>query len=143
MKRLRRYGALLAIVTLLCGFSAAALPGTRVFAADVLDPSIKTQNGSQDAIDCSGAAKNSAVCAEHTTTENPAPILIGKVIDIVTYVAGAAAVIVIIVSGLRYMTADGDSNKISSAKGTLVNTLVGLTIIVLSASLIKFVIRDL
>jgi hypothetical protein len=66
-----------------------------------------------------------------------------KVSLIVAIVAGIAAVIVIIVSGIRYMTSGGDTQKVSSAKSTLIGAIAGLIIIVLAQTIITFVVKRL
>src|SRR3977135_2062010 len=67
---------------------------------------------------CSGDASKSAVCQNHTS-ENP---LVGpnglllKIAQFVAVLAGIAAVIVIILSGLQYVTSGGDPAKTQAAK---------------------------
>lgn len=69
--------------------------------------------------------------------------VLAHVTTIVAFVAGAAAVIIIIVSGIRYITAGGDSNAVSSAKNMLIGAIVGLVVIVLAKALITFLINQL
>lgn len=96
-------------------------------------------------VDCGSDAANSAVCGSKT---NQNPIsgsggLLLNITNIVAYVAGAAAVIIIIVSGIRYITSGGDSNAIASAKNTIAGALIGLVVIVLARTLITYVIMQL
>ena len=65
--------------------------------------------------------------------------IISVAISILSYVVGIASVIMVIIAGLKYITAGGDSNKISSAKTTLVYALVGIAIVALAQVLIHFV----
>lgn len=66
-----------------------------------------------------------------------------KVSKILAIIAGIAAIIVIVTSGIKYITSGGDSQKIASAKHTLVGALIGLVIIVLAQTIITFVIKRL
>ena len=66
-----------------------------------------------------------------------------KITTIVATVAGIAAIFVIIVSGVRYMTSGGDTQKVAAAKRTLIGAIVGLVIIVLAQTIITFVVRRL
>jgi hypothetical protein len=97
-------------------------------------------------VDCSqGGTKVSAVCQDQTTDD---PIsgsngLLTKITNIVAYIAGAAAVIVIIVSGIRYITAGGNAEAASSARNGLIGALIGLTIIILARTLITYVVKRL
>lgn len=62
-------------------------------------------------------------------------------VEIISYIAGIAAVIVVILAGLKYITSAGDANKITSAKNTLVYALIGLAIAALAQGLVQFVIN--
>lgn len=88
----------------------------------------------------------SALCQDTAKPTNPLygpdGVLI-KVADIVAYVAGAAAVIIIIIGSLQYITSGGDSNKASSAKSTITGALIGLVIIATAGVIINFVIGKL
>lgn len=63
-------------------------------------------------------------------------------VQVLSVVAGIAAVIMIIVAGFKYITSSGDTSKISSAKTTLVYALVGATIAVLAQVIIHFVLNQ-
>lgn len=67
--------------------------------------------------------------------------VLSTVVSIISYIAGALAVIMIIVAGLKYITSGGDSNKIGSAKSTLVYAIVGLVIAALAELIVHFVIN--
>ena len=61
------------------------------------------------------------------------------VVNILSIIVGIAAVIMIIISGLKYVTSGGDANKISSAKSTLIYALVGLAIAISAKFLVDFI----
>lgn len=117
------------------------------FGVMVYAPSLPTYAyGPFSTIDCDGRdAANSAVCKDKTT-ENP---LVGEggillsIANIIAYIAGAVAVIMIIVAGIKFITANGDANAISSARSTIITALVGLAIIILAGTMIRFVILRL
>jgi hypothetical protein len=95
-------------------------------------------------VDCT-TAPDAAVCQDDKGTD---PITgsdgaLMNATNIIAYVAGAAAVIIIIVSAIRYITSGGDSGKMNSARSTLINALVGLVIIVSAKSIINFVLIKL
>lgn len=116
-------------------------------------------NPSGNGVNCSGAQASSAVCQSKLgggqcsgpASSQPAgcnPIsgsdgLLIKITNIVAIIAGAAAVIVIIVGGIKYITAGGDPNKAAEARKAVINALVGLLIIVLARTIIAFVIKHI
>lgn len=66
--------------------------------------------------------------------------VVKTIIQILSIVIGIAAVIMIMISGFKYITAGGDSAKITSAKNTIVYAIVGLIIVVLAQFIVQYVI---
>lgn len=66
--------------------------------------------------------------------------VIKAAVEILSIVIGFAAVIMVLVSGFKYITSGGDSGKVSSAKSTLVYALVGVAVAALAQTLIHFVL---
>jgi hypothetical protein len=102
-------------------------------------------NGSLDCADNKQGIKNTALC---TDNNNPTGIygsngIIMKITNLIAWVAGGAAVLLITISGLRYITAGGDPEKAKSARQTAVAALLGVVVIVLARSLINFVVDRL
>ena len=94
---------------------------------------------------CAGNSQ-SATCKSRNASTNPLTGTNGtlyKISSIVSIVAGIAAVFIIIISGVRYMTSGGDTQKTAAAKGTLVGAIIGLVIIALAQTIITFVVRKL
>lgn len=68
--------------------------------------------------------------------------IIKTVVDVLTFIVGVAAVIMIILSGFKYITSSGDSNSISSAKSTITYAIVGLIIVALAQVIVRFVLTE-
>ena len=66
--------------------------------------------------------------------------VIEVVVNTMLFIAGLLAVIIIIYSGIKYMTANGDKQKIESAKSTLMYAIVGLIITIIAYAIVNFVI---
>ena len=66
--------------------------------------------------------------------------LIRTAINLFSGVVGVVAVIMIVSAGFKYITSGGDSAKLTSAKNTLVYALIGIVIVVLSQSIVRFVL---
>jgi hypothetical protein len=69
--------------------------------------------------------------------------IITKAINLLSIVIGIAAVVVIIIGGLKYVLSAGDSNSINSAKNTILYAVVGLIISVVAQAIILFVLKRL
>lgn len=59
---------------------------------------------------------------------NSIPLLIANLIQVVLFLGAAMAVIFIVVAGIKYSIAQGDSSKVQSAKSTITNAVLGLII---------------
>ncbi|HEY5442182.1 MAG TPA: pilin [Candidatus Saccharimonadales bacterium] len=67
--------------------------------------------------------------------------VLSVIVNILSMLVGAAAVIVIIISGFKYITSGGDSSKVGNAKNTLIYALVGVAIAALAQVLVHFVLH--
>lgn len=62
-----------------------------------------------------------------------------NVVNIILQLVGYASAIMIIVGGFNYMTSNGEANKMSSAKSTIQNAIIGLIISILSVAIVNLV----
>lgn len=60
------------------------------------------------------------------------PVVLNNVIQAVLVFASIVAVVIVIVSGIRFIMSRGDPKKIQSAKASLAYALIGLAIVVLA-----------
>ncbi len=89
----------------------------------------------------SSEAKNQA-CAgiNGCTSSKSINTIINAALNILSVIAGIAAVIMVIISGFKYITSGGDAGKIGSAKNTLVYAIIGIIIVAMSQFIAQFVI---
>lgn len=64
------------------------------------------------------------------------------VVNILSIVAGAVAVIMIVIAGLRYVTSGGDASKVAGAKSAIIYAIIGLVIVALSQGISAFVLGN-
>jgi hypothetical protein len=96
---------------------------------------------------CNGATLKAtgAQCTTKGGTEGAKAVTkieetIQNVINLLTIIIGIVAVILIIINGLRFITANGDSNSITSARNGVIYAIVGLIIVALAQLIVRFVI---
>jgi hypothetical protein len=93
---------------------------------------------------CSGAGRDSAACSgSGADTITGTDGIIIKAAELVSIVAGIAAVLVIMLAGIMFMTANGDSGKISTAKSALTYAIVGILIVFLARTIVVFVVNSI
>jgi hypothetical protein len=56
------------------------------------------------------------------------------------FFAGAIAVIMIIVGGLKYITSNGDPKAVEGAKNTILYSVIGLIVAILAYTVVNFVL---
>lgn len=66
-----------------------------------------------------------------------------NIINLLMFVAGAIAVIVIIIGGIRYITSTGDAMRIKQAKDTILYGIVGLIIAILAYAIVNSLVLAL
>jgi len=74
---------------------------------------------------------------------NDIRVMVARLIRIVLELLGIIALVIIIIAGFRWMTANGDETKVEEAKKQLVNGVIGLIIILVAFSIATFVFNRL
>jgi hypothetical protein len=102
--------------------------------------SVHAQTATQLACDAADGVYNAASdsCATKAT-QRSVDSAVKTAVNILSYVAGVASIIMIVIGGIKYAASGGDSNAISSAKNTLLYAVVGLVIALLAQALVRFV----
>jgi hypothetical protein len=81
-----------------------------------------------------------------TTTKNifgGKDSIVSQVINILMYIIGIIAVIMLIVGGIMYATSAGDEAKAKKARGAIISGLLGLAFAILAWTLVNFVFANL
>jgi hypothetical protein len=91
---------------------------------------------------CTGAGLNvqgSSTCPDTSGSINN---IIKWVLDIFSVIVGIAAVVMIVVGGLKYTISGGDSTRVSGAKDTILFAIVGLVVVALAQIIVHFVLQN-
>lgn len=127
-----KFRRIIASIALLLGLMFVAAPA--VANAAVLDQA------------CKGAAAASSVCKDKNQTSNPvtgANGILVKAGRIVAIIAAIIAVFVIMAGGVMYITAGGDSGKITTAKNMIIYAAVGLVIIGIAGAIVTLIVNTI
>jgi len=123
------------LTSALAAFSLLALPVTVHADETLTDPLQATQAVCDGVNNVSGESGN-------CTNDNSLNSLIRTAISVLSWLVGVASVIVIILSGFKYITSGGDAAKVKSAKNTLVYAAIGLAVAGLSQLIVYFVLTE-
>lgn len=88
---------------------------------------------------CQGQGGGTAVCA---SKDDQVDSVLKTVINILLYIIGIVAVIMIIIGGIRYTTSNGDSSSIKSAKDTILYAVIGLVVAIMAWAIVNFVVTS-
>lgn len=66
-----------------------------------------------------------------------------QVTNVILYIVGIVAVIMLIIGGIRYVVSGGDSKKVTDAKNTVLYAIIGLVVCFLAFAIVNFVISSL
>lgn len=89
---------------------------------------------------CKGVSLTGGSC---TATSGPSvQSVITDVINILSFAVGVIAIIMIIIGGIKYITANGDAGGVSSAKQTILGAIIGLVIVAMAQVIVRFVITS-
>lgn len=66
--------------------------------------------------------------------------VIGGVMNVVYWIAGALAVIMIIVSGIKFITSGSNPSGLQKARSSLINSVIGLVVIILAFTLTQIIL---
>src|SRR5579871_3935611 len=88
--------------------------------------------------------RNSPACKQAGSQGTTNPIagpngIINDAASILALIAGAAAVVMIIISGFKLVTSAGNAESISKARQRIIGSLVGLVVIALAWTIITYV----
>ena len=67
---------------------------------------------------------------------------ISVITNTILFVAGIAAVIAIVLGGIKYASANGEAQKITSAKNTIMYSVIGLIITIMAWGIVQFVVTS-
>lgn len=83
---------------------------------------------------------NAAKGMEQPTSLTGTAGVFSTVTNVLLFIIGGVAVIMIIVGGLRYITSGGNSANVTAAKNTILYALVGVIVAILAFAAVNFVI---
>jgi hypothetical protein len=80
----------------------------------------------------------SSLCSDQNSKGDYKKV-VKSVTDLILYIVGAAAVVMIIISAIRYTTSTGDQGRVASAKKTLIGAVVGLMVAIFAYAIVTWV----
>lgn len=97
------------------------------------------------AASCTGSASDCAKQGLDSVSNQPGTAddlsnNIKTIVNVMLFILGAIAVIMIIIGGIRYATSGGDASGIKSAKDTILYAVIGLVVAILAYAIVNFIL---
>jgi ABC-type Fe3+ transport system permease subunit len=118
-----------------------AVPALALAAGAVVPASVYAENPNA----CDGTGKVTGIkegknCAKTADQKGNLGNVIEDITNVLLFIIGAVAVIMIIVGGIRYTLSNGDSAQITSAKNTILYAVIGIVVALLAYAIVNFVV---
>lgn len=104
----------------------------------VLAPSVSANNCT--GINCIRDGANTTQTAGPSTSLEDS---IESITNILLYVLGAIAVIMLVIGGIKYTTSNGNADQIKSAKNTIMYAIIGIVVAILAFAIVRWVVGAL
>ena len=128
---MNRVSQLLATGTILVFAFLGVAP--KVLAFETLQPACQDASGSK-------------VCQDSDQQTDPIAGpngILTKAVSLLSFVIGVAAVIMIIIGGIRFIISGGDATKVATAKSTILYAVIGLAVAAMARAIVIFVLNKL
>ncbi len=127
------------IVVWLAVFTVTPFVGLNVGTASASSP-FGACNSNPNAPSAAGTPVCQDVNSQSKSNNNVFISIIRDVINIIAFIVGVASVFIIIISGIKMITASGDTNALKEAKGGIIGAVIGLLVVSLAESFVAFVL---
>lgn len=98
--------------------------------------------GSSNNENAKGQVLNGIGQTSHDCSDKGVTNTLGTVVNILSLVVGAVAIIAIINGGFKYIMSGGDATKVTNAKHTIIYALVGIVVVVLAQFIVRVVVTE-
>jgi hypothetical protein len=122
--------AIFTMMLMSSGMSHAAIP----IPCDSPNLSAKQQ------LQCGACGAAGQTTCEPSTSSTSVNNTVKTAINLLSVVAGVAAVIMLMVGGFRYVTSGGNAESIKSARSTITYAIIGLIIVAIAQVIVRFVL---
>ena len=83
---------------------------------------------------------NNGINATNLNGGNNLENTVTGVINVILYIVGILAVVMIIIGGVQYTTSGGDQAAVTKAKNTILYGIIGLVVAILAYAIVNFVV---
>ena len=113
------------MILLASGVLAAAVMVPAAHAIDLFSPCTNITN---------------VVCEASGEGGDKVDTIVTRITNLLMWALGIVSVIMLVIGGFKYVTSNGDSNAIQSAKNTILYSIIGIVVAILGQTIVRFVV---
>ena len=98
-------------------------------------------NGCNGAVITNGSLAPGVGANGCTGAQNSINVLFTNILNILSWIVGTIAVILIVVAGFRYIISGGESGGTAAAKNSILYAIIGLVIVAFAQIIVQFVLH--
>ncbi len=138
---MRRFKIPATVISLLVSFSLSGIMATQAALPMQVAAAPQSQSDACNGLSQLGGTPCAASGSNNSPGQDEIANIAKVVVNIISLITGIAAVIMIVVAGVKFVTSGGESSAVSSAKNTLVYAIIGLVIVALAQLIVHFVLN--
>ena len=78
-----------------------------------------------------------------TGSTKTVPQTIKQITDVLLFILGAVAVIMLVIGGFKFTTSGGSPEQVKSAKNTIMYAIIGIVVAIVAWAVVDFVVKQL
>lgn len=103
-------------------------------------PAVHAAQSSASSQVCAGITSATGDTCDGTDAANKTNSLVNTLINVLSWIIAVISVFMIMFGGFKMITSAGDSSKVASGRQTIIYALIGLIIVALAQTIVKFVL---
>ena len=111
--------------------------------ATVINSEIVSAQPKAEVCKGSGGVWAGGKCTYPAGTNSDLSGFIKNIVNILLYVVGAVAVLMLVIGGLRYVLSGGDASQTKAAKDTILYSIIGIIVAFAAYAIVNFVLTNI
>jgi len=112
-----------------------------ICATSSIASALASDNLKQACVDAPGSPYCQTVVNPPTPTDTTLADTLNKITNFIAMLSAIVAVIILIYGGFRYVVSAGNEQKVTTAKNTILYSVVGLVVVAISRTIVLFVVN--
>lgn len=119
-----------------------AVPALALSVSAFVAPGVQALSLSEGANSAKGNDQSACLFGTESGCDGSQTPIFKTITNVLLFIIGAVSVIMLIIGGIRYTISQGDSSAVTSAKNTILYSIIGIIVAILAYAAVNFVISS-